>query len=97
MDSLRELHRWNDPQGILELCTLVVVDRPGYTNPEITQAGVKVPTIEDKTVHIPGINIGISGSEIRWRISQGKTIRYWVPPKVEAYIKENKLYLEEPE
>jgi len=95
-DSLRELHRWNDPQGIFQMCTIVVVDRPGYENTGIAQSEIKIPGIGDKVVHVPGLNIGISGTEIRRRITQRETIRYWVPRNVEAYIIDNQLYLEEP-
>jgi nicotinate-nucleotide adenylyltransferase len=37
--------------------------------------------------------IGISSSEIRQRIAQGLSIRYLVPPEVEKYITEQKIYL----
>ena len=96
MDSRRELHRWNNPQGILEMCTMVVVNRPGYEDAGKPQTEIGIPEWGDKFVHVAGLHIGISGTEIRRRIAQRETIRYWVPRDVEEYIIDNKLYLEEP-
>ena len=82
-DSLEGLTRWKEPQGVLELCTLVAVSRPGHR-----EAGVAGHQVR----RLPGIQIGIGGSEIRERVAAGLPIRYWVPPAVEEYIVRNGLY-----
>ena len=41
-------------------------------------------------------NIDISSNMLRDRVQKGKSIRYYVPEAVEAYIHEQHLYREKP-
>jgi nicotinate-nucleotide adenylyltransferase len=52
-----------------------------------------IPGLLDKVIQLDMPVIGISSSEIRQRIAQGLSIRYLVPPEVEKYITEQKIYL----
>jgi len=86
MDNYLIFHQWKEPKKILELATLVVLNRPLYTK--------KVNEIIDtkNTIFIDVPNIDISSSEIRKKVKEGKSIKYLVPDSVEQYIIEHQLY-----
>ncbi|MBF8266857.1 MAG: nadD [Dehalococcoidia bacterium] len=95
MDSLETLHRWHQPSRLFDLCTLVAVSRPGYGDFDMASLEKIRRGVSEKVIRIEGPNIGISGTEIRRRVSQGLPITYWVPRPVKQYIYENGLYREE--
>ncbi|NQT24282.1 nicotinate-nucleotide adenylyltransferase [candidate division KSB1 bacterium] len=86
-DSLVELHTWKDPKQILEKHQVLCVLRPDI---EIKHVD---PFIFSKVQMIEAPLISISSSEIRDRVKQGKSIRFWVPDSVESYIHKQGLYL----
>lgn len=86
IDKLEELPRWKEPDKLLGLCEPVVINRPGYD-----LANVRKEYLEKVTfAKIPFMEI--SSTEIRKRVSEGKSIKYFVCREVEEYIRENKLY-----
>lgn len=94
MDSIQNLHRWHQPERLFDLCTLLVVSRPGHTDFDWASLDRIRPGARDKVNFIEGPYIGISGAEIRRRVSQGLPITYWLPRAVERYIYEKGLYRE---
>ena len=91
-DSLRELPRWKEPAKLLEQCTLVTAPRPGYPNPDLTSLDAIKPAASDQVAILKGPAVGISGTEIRSRITDGLSVRYQVPEEVEDYIHRYGLY-----
>lgn len=88
MDNINQLHLWKEPDTLLQLCRIVAFGRPGF---ELHgEAERFLPYIE--TIQIPLLEI--SSSYIRKRIQAGRSIRYLVPAKVEAYIRQKHLYQE---
>jgi nicotinate-nucleotide adenylyltransferase len=91
-DILPELGRWRQPERILRLARLAVVNRPGAPPPDLSRlerlspgAGLRATLVE-----IPGVDI--AARDIRERVRAGRPIRYLTPPKVERYILEHALY-----
>jgi len=90
-DALRELPRWHEPARVLSLCTLVALTRPAADEPwaeletALPGAGAHIQRLE-----VPLIEI--SGTTVRQRVAQGRSIRYWVPEPVRQYILANGLY-----
>ena len=75
---------WYRPERIIELANVVVANRPGC---EVELALEHLPeslASKMKKLKMPGVDI--SSSDIRDRVSQGKSIRYLVPPEVADYI-----------
>ena len=85
---------------VLRLLLLVpVAVRRGQSEPDFDcLRGIARPERIDEIgrnqVEMPAI--GISGTEIRRRVTEGLSIRYRTPPAVEQYILAHGLYREEP-
>lgn len=84
-DNLEELPQWRESEALPDLASVIVTTRgrdgPATPLPFSGRCSfVSVPAIE------------ISSTKIRARIEAGKSIRHWVSPAVEAYIRENALY-----
>jgi nicotinate-nucleotide adenylyltransferase len=82
-DAAASFDRWREPAEIRRLAGIVVFARPGQAPPEGSVLGQVVP--------VPGI--GISATEVRNRVRDGRSIRYWVPDAVGDYIAMHRLYL----
>jgi nicotinate-nucleotide adenylyltransferase len=89
-DTLAELPLWKEPQKVVQLCRLVVPPRLGSR--DLKHLEKAIPGLLDKVIQLDMPVIGISSSEIRQRLAQGLSIRYLVPPEVEEYITEHKIY-----
>ncbi len=87
VDSLLELGNWRYPDRILEKVPILVMERPGFDSEKAEKQFL------EKIVPVKVPLIDISSSEIRRRVKEGKSIRYWVPEKVEKYIRQKGLYL----
>jgi nicotinate-nucleotide adenylyltransferase len=92
MDSLRELARWHRPERLFALCTLVGVSRPGYDDIVPAWLDEIVDGASEAVTLVRGPLAGISGTEIRRRVSEGEPLESWVPKPVEDYIMEHGLY-----
>lgn len=91
-DSLRDLPRWHRPADFLAAChTLGVMRRPGDAlNLDALESAL--PGLRAKTRFIEAPLLEIAASDIRRRIAQGKTFRYYLHPKVHEYIQQQRLY-----
>jgi nicotinate-nucleotide adenylyltransferase len=81
-DAYRDILTWKEGHRLHELATLVAVARPGYA-----LGGVPVPVVP-----LPVPEVGISSTEIRRRIAEGRSVRHWVPRPVEVYLEKHGLY-----
>ena len=80
-DSLALLSHWRNPKGLLQMARLAVVSRPEHEL-DLGSLEERIPGLGSATDMIPGLQIGISSSEIRDRINQGLPVRYQVPKAV---------------
>ncbi len=87
-DTFSTLPTWKNIDEVLKYVTFIVVNRPGYTPPELRKK------IQHLMVTKPGIDI--SSSYLRNRIASGKSVRYLVPETVFHYIEKHKLYTKSP-
>lgn len=84
-DNVAPFSTWHNPRGILELCTVVAGTR-------LSPREEADPDLERRLVHIDTPAVQFSSTQIRQRLSQGLPVRYLVPEKVEAYIRQRGLY-----
>ncbi|WP_294372100.1 nicotinate-nucleotide adenylyltransferase [uncultured Clostridium sp.] len=94
-DCLMSIDRWKEAERIFSLCTFVVFSRGGFQSEEIRN---KKKQVEDKfncrIIVLELKQLEISSTDIRERIKNGKRIDFFVPEKIDKFIKEHNLYLE---
>jgi nicotinate-nucleotide adenylyltransferase len=95
-DSLHDFPTWYRPARIAELATLLVVQRPDWPiiAPEEIRKSLP-PEVKLRIIEVTVPLVGISSSDIRRRVSAGRSIRYLVPRPVEVYVQEKRLYTAE--
>jgi nicotinate-nucleotide adenylyltransferase len=92
-DALQEFHRWKSPERVLELCRLAVVPRPGQADLDWPAFFARYPQAAGRVVLLSeGPQVAISGTDLRRRVAEGRSIRYQVPGAVAEYIQEHGLY-----
>lgn len=92
-DAALEIGTWKDPDTILELCVFLAATRPGYRFPspdEVSDPALRPYLSRILRFDIP--ELGISSTDIRARVREGRPIRYLVPESVAAYIAKAGLY-----
>ena len=92
-DSLTDLPLWREPQAILELATIVAVNRGQLPPPDLAALERRLGSIVFDRVRIVTMPaIELSATEIRERVCAGCSLRFQVPRAVEEYIRQNSLY-----
>jgi len=108
-DSFVEIGLWYRFAEIFRSCSLIVVERPGCpVDDPLTALPIAIRgefgynaaanSLEHhsgETVHfMKGCPLDISSTDIRRLVAAGHSITYLVPPEVETYIKEQRIYNE---
>jgi nicotinate-nucleotide adenylyltransferase len=81
-DAARELAQWREADTLPTLARLVILSRPGAEPPTLPWPVERVP--------VPAIDI--SATAIRRRVSEGRSVRFWVPEAVAEFIRAEGLY-----
>jgi nicotinate-nucleotide adenylyltransferase len=90
-DAVHDVPKWREPAAIFELATLLVVQRRGEPQPNLSIVTSLSPLAKaPKFVNMPLVDA--SSSEIRHGIAAGQSIDDLVPPAVARYISERGLY-----
>ena len=97
MDVLGHLDHWKDPERVLKLCRLLVLDRPGQEDFDWPGFYSRVPQAEGRVQIVAAPAVDVSGTELRRRSSKGEPLTGQTPDAVAKYIRENGLYLKERE
>ncbi len=80
-DLARDFSSWKDYEEIVKIAKVLVARR-----------GEPIKDNKFGFLFFDVIQIGVSSSLIRERIKKGLSIRYFIHPEVEKFIKERKLY-----
>ncbi len=91
-DVIAEILSWKDTSGLLSICDLVAVTRPGYTMSGIERVKEHLGPLSARVHVLPVKGLAISSSDIRERVRTGKPIKYLVPAPVEEYIMKMGFY-----
>ena len=90
-DQAAALSTWHEPEQVLELAHVVVVERSTWSRSAIA---IKLWRLKgaERVRYLDMPIIQVSSSGIRRRVGAGQPIRYLVPDKVSSYIEANGLY-----
>jgi nicotinate-nucleotide adenylyltransferase len=90
-DQAATLRSWHEPEEVLRLCTICVVERTGWQRPAV---GVKLSGLPgvDRIRFFEMPRVDVSSSLIRRRAAAGQPIRYLVADKVANFIGAQSLY-----
>lgn len=94
-DALDDLPSWKDPGRICELAIPLVVRRAYAPDPDFSVLARLMSHERIVAAQAAQVNmapIGIASSDIRRRITTGKSIRFRTPRAVEKYIETHGLY-----
>ncbi|MEX2582062.1 MAG: nicotinate-nucleotide adenylyltransferase [Gemmatimonadota bacterium] len=83
IDQFRALASWREPAEVARLAQLAVFSRGGET-PDLTGPY--------EGVHVPVSRIDVSSTDVRRRLSQGLSVRYYVAETVRTIIEEERIY-----
>jgi nicotinate-nucleotide adenylyltransferase len=108
MDSFQEIATWNRYSELFALSHFVVIARPGYPRPELSEvvsqdvASQFAPreAESDCVEHKGGCRIyfrettllDVAASRLRAWIREERSVRYLIPERVRDYVQENGLY-----
>jgi nicotinate-nucleotide adenylyltransferase len=93
-DAARDIGSWRQPDEILALASLVIVPRPGLTEPgpaDLIRAGLdpsRVVVCERRTPDV-------RATEVRRLAAAGRPLDGLVPRAVERYLRQRRLYRSE--
>lgn len=91
-DSLRDLPNWSRPREMIAAVhAFGVMRRPG-DHIELERLERLFPGLQSKIQFVDAPQMDISSSLIRQRVASGGHSRYYLPPSVYDYIRQNYLY-----
>ncbi|MDE0730775.1 MAG: nicotinate-nucleotide adenylyltransferase [Longimicrobiales bacterium] len=87
-DQFRQLHLWKDPERLMNLVELVVMDRGGQ------QGADQVPNVAgaENAHFVPVRKIEISSTDVRVAVNDGQNVGTLIPAAVEEIILREGLY-----
>jgi nicotinate-nucleotide adenylyltransferase len=93
LDVLGQLDRWKEPERVLELCQLLVLDRPGEQGFDWTGFYSRIPEAKDRVQVVTAPLVDVSATDLRNRATAGEPLEGQVPDAVAEYIRQQGLYL----
>ena len=87
-DSAKGLPTWSRADELLQRARIAVVPRGGVEREEVERA------IDGDITWLDMPGLDVSGTMLRRRVSEGRSIRFLVPDPVLGYVSENRLYVE---
>ena len=94
-DVTETLPRWREPERLLSMVTLVVLQRTASAGTTDASSGQRdAPNLPVR--HLATRRVDVSSTEIRARVREGRSIRGFVTDAVAEYIASTGLYLRDP-
>ena len=91
-DSLRDLPTWHRPADLVAACHEIGVIRRPDDSVDLSEWEGQVPGTQAKVRFMNAPLLDISSSDIRRRVRENLSFRYYLSPSVYEYILKNRLY-----
>ena len=91
-DSLAEFPKWKQPLEVLKLARLLVFPRAEGEAKELERLYRAIPQLRNRMQLFKTPVVPIGSTELRKRLSEVESVRYWIPDTVLTYIHEKRLY-----
>jgi nicotinate-nucleotide adenylyltransferase len=85
-DSLNEFRTWHKYRDLLDICNLIVAERPGYARESLPSG------FTGKVSFVPHEPVPISATVLREQLQNGEDVGYKVPQDVLKIIHQEGLY-----
>lgn len=94
-DCLFTMENWKCPERLLAGCTILAAVRGDVSVQKLEEKRIELLARYGGEIQLmPFLQISISSTEIRRRLSCGESVRYMVPNKVLQYVQQKGLYHE---
>ena len=94
-DCLVDLDKWKNVSEIFSLCKFVVFTRPGFKEEDLIEEKKRAEKkYNGEIIFLNILDLEISSTDIRKRISEGKRIDFFVPKTVINLIEKENIYNE---
>jgi nicotinate-nucleotide adenylyltransferase len=91
-DSLHDLPTWHRPADLVTACHAIgVMHRPG-DSADLSELESQLNGISSKIRFVDAPLLEIASREIRHRVAEDRSVRYYLHPEVYEYIQKNGLY-----
>lgn len=92
-DAILEILHWKAPREVLSLAEFIAVTRPGYGLDQLSTAlGPLYEPFQDRIHILEMPPMGMSSTDLRRRLAEGRSVRYLLPEAVVTYIQREGLY-----
>jgi nicotinate-nucleotide adenylyltransferase len=92
-DSLADFRMWREPERIVEMSTVVAVNRPGIPLASLAECHQNVGSLNpDRFIFLSMPGADISATDLRERTRRGQSLRFLTPRAVERFLTEHNLY-----
>lgn len=92
-DNLKTLHKWRNPDELLDRFKVYVTPRDEDNVEQIIQSSDFLKRHRESIIETKDCIItNLSSTHVRECLARGKSINYMAPPEVVEYIERNKLY-----
>lgn len=94
-DAINSVLKWKNADEMLELAHFVAATRPGYDLAHLKDSILENGELPDSVSFFEVPGLAISSTDLRRRVSEGRSIAYMTQLSVANYIREHGLYSKE--
>jgi len=91
-DAIGSVLKWKNADEMLELAHFVAATRPGYDLSHLRDSILENGELPDSVTFFEVPGLAISSTDLRRRVSEGRSIAYMTQLSVANYIREHGLY-----